>query len=372
MRTILFLIQKEFKQIFRDKILSRMMIMIPIVQLIVLVPAVTFDIKNVKVCVIDQDLSKTSRSLINKFGSSSFFIMKESSFSMEEAEDLMHKNKIDVILQIPSSFENDILREKGTKVQLIVNGINANFAQSAYAYASGIIRSFNKDIINDNITALSMSAMPNITVNTRYWYNTELAYKNYMAPGVLVILVTTIGLFIGGLNLVKEKEVGTIEQINVTPIHKYQFIAGKLIPFVLMSIVIFILGLAFAKLIYQIPINGNLFLLFGFLIVYVIAILSMGLLLSTFADSQQQYLFIVFFFIMVFILMSGIFTPEESMPGWAQKFNYINPVSYFMKVIRMILLKGSGLKNIIGELQALSVLAISLLGLSVWRYRKKA
>jgi len=193
-----------------------------------------------------------------------------------------------------------------------------------------------------------------------------------MAPGILVILVTAIGFMVSGLNLVREKEIGTSEQINVTPIKKYQLIAGKLIPFLILALVDFTIGLGIAVWVYKMPVEGSLFLLYGFATIYLIAVLGMGLFLSTLADTQQQYLFLVFFFIMIFVLMSGIFTPVESMPIWAQKFNIFNPVSYFMKVIRMILLKGSGLRDVLHELYALSILGTSMLIMAVWRYRKKA
>jgi len=349
-----------------------MIIFIPIVQLLILVPAVTFDIKNIKICVVDQDLSTDSQNLIAKFQGSDFFKVKYTEFSLQEAENLMHNDKVDVILNIPSGFSEKLIKSKNTGIQLLINAVNASFAQSAYAYCNGIIMSFNKNIISENISVLPIKPTPVFSVNSRYWYNAELKYPIYMAPGILVILVTAIGFMVSGLNLVREKEIGTSEQINVTPIKKYQLIAGKLIPFLILALVDFTIGLGIAVWVYKMPVEGSLFLLYGFATIYLIAVLGMGLFLSTLADTQQQYLFLVFFFIMIFVLMSGIFTPVESMPIWAQKFNIFNPVSYFMKVIRMILLKGSGLRDVLHELYALSILGTSMLIMAVWRYRKKA
>jgi ABC-2 type transport system permease protein len=193
-----------------------------------------------------------------------------------------------------------------------------------------------------------------------------------MVPGILVILVTIISLFLTAMNIVREKEMGTIEQINVTPIKKYQFIIGKLLPFLIIALFELAFGLFLGRIIFHVPVVGNLSLLFGFAVIYLLVILGFGLFLSVISDSQQQVMFVTFFFMLVFILMSGIFTPTESMPAWANKVNIINPIAYFMSVIRMILLKGSGFSDILTEFYSLLIYAFISLGLAVWRYRKTA
>jgi ABC-2 type transport system permease protein len=209
-------------------------------------------------------------------------------------------------------------------------------------------------------------------VVSSFWYNPGLNYKYYMLPGILVILVSIIGMFLSSLNIVKEKEVGTIEQINVTPIKKYQFVLGKLIPFLLIGLFDLGFGLILGKLIFNIPIVGSLFTLFSFAVVYLILVLSMGFFVSTVTETQQQAMFISFFFMIVFLLMSGLFTPFESMPTWAQNFNTINPLAYFMRVIRMVLLKGSGFADIAKDFFIIMFLSVIVFFLSVWRYRKVA
>jgi len=179
-----------------------------------------------------------------------------------------------------------------------------------------------------------------------------------------------IGLFLTALNIVREKETGTIEQINVTPVKKYQLLAGKLVPFWIIALFELGFGLILGKILFKIPVEGSIVLLFSFAGVFLLAVLGIGLLISTMANTQQQVMFMVFFFMLTFILMSGIFTPEESMPYWAQKVNLLNPFSYFMRVIRMILLKGSGFKDILRDFTAITIYSILILSTAIWRYRK--
>lgn len=197
-------------------------------------------------------------------------------------------------------------------------------------------------------------------------------YKIFMLPGILVILITIIGMFLSALNLVREKEMGTTEQINVTPIKKYQFIIGKLLPFWIIALFELTLGLVIGYYFFDVPVLGNISTLLLFASIYLFAVLGVGLFISTIASTQQQLMFVSFFFMLTFILMSGIFTPVESMPAWGQKINIINPFSYFIRVIRMILLKGSGLIDISREIVSMSVYALITLSFSIWRYRKIA
>ncbi len=370
MRIILFLLQKEFTQILRNHLMLRLMIAVPVIQLLILVPAVTFEIKNIRMCIVDLDLSQQSRALVRCFKGSPFFIVNHTTFSLHEAEELLLGNEVDIILSIPSSFEKNIINNEQVNIQLLINAVNGNFARSAYAFCQGIIQQYNRSITSELMKVSPARSAGFIQITSRYWYNEELNYKLYMAPGILVILVTAIGFLLCGLNLVREKEIGTSEQINVTPIKRYQFIAGKLLPFLVIALFEFSFGLTIAKLAYGVPIQGNLLVLFLFLILFLVAVLSLGLFMSTFAETQQQYLFIAFFFMMIFILMSGIFTPVESMPRWAQILNFFNPVAYFIKVNRMVLLKGASFQDISHEIYAICILGLSLFSCAIMRYRK--
>ncbi|MBN1464632.1 ABC transporter permease [candidate division KSB1 bacterium] len=370
MRRLGYLLQKEFIQIRRNKFMARAIIFVPIVQMLVLVPAVTFDIKNIDLCVVDYDLSSTSRELVNALQASTFFRVNRMTFSAKEAQELLHRDEIDVILNIPAAFERDLMVKDAATLQLLINGINGALAQTTLVYFTGVIADFHRNIAMQHVVIKPVAPAPQIHTRTRYWFNPELDYRIYMAPGILAILVTAIGFLLSGMNLVREKEIGTSEQMNVSPIKKHEFILGKMIPFMVIGVVDLAFGLALARLVYGMPFAGNILLLFGFTLIYLIAVMGLALFLSTFADTQQQYLFICFFFMMIFMLMSGIFTPAESMPDWAQKVNQLNPAAYLIRVIRMIVLKGSGLWDIRWDILRLSLLAITMTVFASLKYKK--
>lgn len=374
MRTILFIIQKEFIQIKRNRSMLPIMFVVPLVQLIILVNAATLEMKKINMVIVDKDLTTTSRQLTQKFSSSPFFAIKGSSFSMEDAENELKSDKVDVILQIPSRFERNLVISNKSEIQVIVNAINGTTGGLTNAYVSNILADYNKAVVTrwKGVPPKGGSTMQNIEVTTSFWYNPQLNYKIFMVPAVLVLLVTIIGMFLSALNLVREKELGTIEQINVTPIHKYQFIAGKLVPFWIIGLFEMAFGLIVGKLLFHIPMLGSLWLVFCVTSIYLLVILGVGLFISTVTDTQQQTMFVAFFFMLIFVMMSGIFTAVETMPDWAQTLNYINPIAYFMRLIRMILLKESGFMDIWKDVASLSVYAILILSLAVWRYRKVA
>jgi ABC-2 type transport system permease protein len=371
MRTIGYIIRKEFIQIFRNRSMLPIIFVMPIIQLIILANAATLDLRQIKMVVVDEDMSQSSRALVSKFSGSPFYKVQSSYFSVKEAENDLLKGKASVILHIPGRFEKTLIKEGHGKIQLLVDAINGVAAGLANTYSTAIISGFNKDVVSEMVTIPVPDGM-NKTINMipYYWYNPQLSYKNFMVPGILGVLITMIGMFLACMNLVREKEIGTIEQINVTPIHKYQFIAGKLLPFWIIGLMEFAFGLAVGKLLFNIPFLGNIPLLFSFVALYLLVILGFGLFISTFADTQQQAMFIAWFIAMVFIMMSGLFTSAENMPDWAQWLNKINPIAYFMRVVRMIILKGSGLKDILYEVGMLSGYFLIIINLAIWRYKK--
>ncbi len=373
MRTILFILQKEFLQIIRNKTMLPIIIIVPFVQLIILVNAATMEMKHINMEVVDKDMSPTSHKLVSKFQGSPFFDITKSTFSIQEAETDLLESRTSFVLHIPSGFEEKLKKENKSEIQLLLDAVNGMTASLTNAYAQSVISGFNNDLVTELGGNVYINTLPK-KINTLYsfWYNPQLNFKYYMVPGILVILVSMIGIFLTALNLVREKEIGTIEQINVTPIKKYQFITGKLVPFWIIAMFELGFGLLLGKLLFNILIVGSLGLLFLFAAVYLVVILGLGLLLSTLADSQQQVMFLSFFFLLTFSLMSGIFTPAESMPHWAQKVNIFNPFAYFMRVIRMILLKGSSIKDIAHDLISMTVFGAIVLSMAIWRYRKVA
>lgn len=370
MRTILAIIQKEFLQIFRNKMMLPIIFVMPVVQLVILVYAANLEMKEINMIIIDNDLSGFSRQLTDKFIASPFFNVNFSQ-SSEEANSLMKKDKADIIMKIPSDFEKKLVKENSSVIQLLFNAVNGTKAAVAVGYCRNIISNFNKNIILNSPGLISKPVnFKQINIISRFWYNPQLDYKIYMSSGILVILISIVSMFLSSMNLVREKEMGTIEQINVTPIKKINFIAGKLIPFLIIALFELAFGLIIAKLLFNLPILGSIILLFTVAGIYLIAMLGLGLFISTVTHTQQQAMFIAFFFYLIFIMMSGIFTPAESMPDWTQKINYFNPVAHFMRVVRMLLLKGSGIVQIKNEIIYLTGYSITILSLAVWRYRK--
>jgi len=342
----------------------------PLIQLLILAYAVTFEIRNIDLVIVDEDKSPASRALISKFSAPPFYSITGYAPSTELAAEQLKRGEAHQVLIIPNGFEKDITKENKSSIKLITNAIDGSAAAIMNSYGLGIIMDYNQDLVVELLGGVDFKQP--IQINYSYWFNPELNYITYMVPGILVLLVTIIGMFLSSMNVVREKEIGTIEQINVSPIRKYQFIAGKLLPFWLIALFELAFGLTLAKLIFGIPILGSLGLIFGVASVYLLAVLGIGLFVSTLVNTQQQAMFLAWFFAVVFIMMSGLFTPVESMPDWAQQLNLINPIAYFIRIIRMIMLKGSGFGDISNHFYSLLVYALISLSLAVWRYRKVA
>lgn len=370
MRTVRFLLQKEFRQIFRNRTILAMVMVMPVMQLLILPLAANYEVKNVNVAVIDNDHSSYSQKLIAKITSSGYFKLTGYDFSFKQAFKLIETDDADLILEIPHGFERNLVRENEQKLFIAVNAINGTKANLGAVYLESVIQDFNGEVRLQLIQPGRFNQQPTIDIASSNWYNPLLNYHVFMVPGILAILVTMVGGFLTALNIVKEKEVGTIEQINVTPIKKYQFILGKLIPFWILGNVVFTLGLIIAWLVYGIVPVGNLWLLYAFIAVYLLAVSGFGLLISTFCDSQQQAMFVMFFFMMIFILMGGLFTSIDSMPEWAKTVTRFNPVSYLTEVMRMVMLKGSSLKNILSQLGIIALFALVFNSWAIFNYKK--
>ncbi len=369
MKTIIYLLQKEFIQVFRNRTMLPIIFVVPVVQLVILVFAANLEMKSIKMCVVDKDISSASRELVSGFRGSPFYKVKFNSRSMKEAESLLQNNKADVVLNVPAGFEQKLIKENEADIQLLINSINSMSASLIQGYSTAVITTFNNNLRAEWID-ISKIKPTVIRIIPQFWYNQELDYKIYMIPGILVILVTIMGMFLTALNIVREKEIGTIEQINVTPIKKYQFLVGKLLPFWIIAMFEFSFGLLIGRFFFYLPVEGSIWVLFLMASVYLLVALGIGLFISTITNTQQQVMFTAWFFMITFIMMSGIFTPAESMPDWAQKVNIINPFAYFIRANRMILLKGSGFTDVLRELISLTIYGIIILSLAVWKYRK--
>ena len=371
MRIIFLIVIKELKQVFRNKAMLPLLTILPIVQLILLSMAATNEVKNISLAVKDDDHSSYSRLLIDKLTASGYFVLNYEVTNKAQARRLLEEETADLIVNIPANFERDLFKEKEAAIQLQVNAINGSKGGLAGAYAGQVVGSFNREILANDLQALvKIKEMPRFNITYSNWYNPHLDYKVFMVPGILGTIVTILAMILTAMNVVREREMGTIEQINVTPIKKHQFIIGKLLPFLLIGLADLAIGLAAGKLIFDIPMLGDLWLVFAFCVVNLIVVLGIGLLISTTSDTQQQAMFVAWFFMMIFILMAGLFTPVESMPRWAQIINIPNPIAHFVEVMRKVLLKGSGWVDVRYHFQVMAIMAVVINAFAVWSYRK--
>lgn len=371
MRTLKFLLQKEFRQIFRDPAILRVIFVVPVIQLLLLPWAADYEVRNVKLAVVDHDHSNSTRRLINKITASHYFLLDYYTDSYQQAYAEIQKDRADIIMEIPAHFERDLVKENETTLFLSVNAINGVKAGLGSSYLQNIIHDFNNDIRSKWIQLPKFTPEASIDIRPDNWYNPLMNYKFFMVPGILVMLVTIVGSFLSAMNIVKEKELGTIEQINVTPIKKYHFISGKLIPFWVLGLLILTIGFIISWILYGIVPVGSLFTIYVFASVYLLAVLGYGLLISTFSNSQQQAMLVTFFLFMVFILLGGLYTPVESMPMWAQWFTRFNPVSYFVEVMRLVILKGSSLGDIAPHICMVLLFAVIINAWAVFSYHKR-
>lgn len=371
MRTLRYLLRKEFIRIFRNKTLLPMIFSMPIIQLMVLPWAADYEIKHLDIAIVDTDHSATSRRLTDKLTSSGYFRLTARPATFDGALALVESDRADLVLEIPRDFERELTSGRGGRLFIAVNAINGVKASLGSAYLARIVAAFAGDLRLDRRPAARLSPAPTIETVPIRRFNPAMNYRFFMVPAILTLLVTMIASYLCALNLVSEKETGTIEQMNVTPIGKYVFLLSKMLPFLLIGVFIFSVGLfLIARPLYGIVPVGNIGLLYAYLVLYLTAMLGLGLLISTYCETQQQVMFITFFFMTIFILMSGLFTPVESMPAWARAISRSNPVTYFMEACRMIILKGSGWRDVRGHMAITVGFALVFHTWAALNYRK--
>ena len=370
MNNLVVLLQKEFRQIFRNPTILRMILVMPVMQLILIPFAADFEIKGLTVNVVDLDHSAYSVRLVNKMAATGYFKLVGYGESYKNALVSVGNSEADIILTIPQGFEKEIVREQKAAVHIAADAVNGVRAGLGTGYAGQIIADYNQEIRSEWLTAARFSELPQIQISSVNWYNPHNDYHLFMVPGILAVLVTMVGSFMSALNIVSEKEAGTIEQLNVTPLKKYQFILGKLIPFWVLGMVSITMGMGVAYMIFGIVPAGSYSTVYGFASVYLLGVLGIGLLISTFSDTQQQATLFSFFFMMIFILMGGLYTPIESMPEWAQWVAAFNPPAYFIKVIRAVFIKGSTFGDLLPEFYRIIGFAVVFNSLAIWNYRK--
>ena len=379
MRPILFLARAEVLHVVRDRATLAQCLIVPIVQLLVLSNAATFQIRNTPTYVVDLDRSSASRGLVTRFAASGHFRVAAQSASLDLANDALLRGDVTMVLAIPRDFEVSLVRTAAAPVELSVNAEKGSAAGIVQAYATAIVSAYAAELAPVHARAVEREPVverepfrrATIDVRTRSWYNPALNYRDYMVPGILVALVTLIGTLLTAQNIAREKELGTLEQLNVTPITRGQFIAAKLLPFWVLGLIDLAIGLLVGALVFRIPIRGSLLLLFGAATIYLVVALAIGLWISTLVETQQQAMFVTFFVMNIYLLMSGLFTPIDSMAPWVQVVSQANPVRHFVTISRAVLVKGAGLADIARPLMILVVFAVVTLTLAVRQYSKR-
>ena len=367
MRRILFLAHAEFLHVVRDRATLAQVLVLPIIQLLILANAATFQIQNTPTTIVDLDRTGTSRGLVSRLAATGRFDVRSVSSSFDSADEDLLSGSAVLVVSIPHDFESSLVRTGAAPIQLSVDAAKGSTAGIVQAYAARVIA----DYANELTPPSAASRPARIDVRIRSWYNQSMDYRIYMVPGILVGLVTIIGTLLTAQNIAREKELGTLEQLNVTPITRAQFIAAKMLPFWLLALMDLTIGLTVGRFVFGVPMLGSLPLLFGVAAVYLVTALSIGLLISTIVDTQQQAMFVTFFIISGYLLLSGLFTPIDSMAPWVQVVSQLNPVRHFVTIARAILMKGAGPAEIARPLAILAASAVIALSVAVRQYNKR-
>ncbi|TWV11274.1 ABC transporter permease [Bacteroidaceae bacterium HV4-6-C5C] len=375
--TIKFLIEKEFKQLFRNPFLPRMILIFPCMIMLLMPWAASLEIKNINLNVVDNDHSILSRKLVDKIGASTYFRLNGVSQSYNEGLKEIERGTADIILEIPRDFEKDWITGNSPHVLVAANAVNGTKGGLGSAYLSAIVAGYSTELIEAQGSkslakpiSVNKQALANVEVTTLNLFNPNLDYKLFMVPALMVMLLTLLCGFLPALNIVSEKEVGTIEQINVTPIGKFTFILAKLISYWVVGFLVLTLCFALAWLLYGIFPAGSFLIIYLFAVLFVLGISGFGIVISNYSATMQQAMFVMWFFLLILILMSGLFTPIRSMPQWAQWITVLNPLKYLMQVMRAVYLRGSVLSELFPQLIALILFAVFFNSWAVKSYRK--
>ena len=360
--TLKYLIEKEFIQIRRNTFLPKLIFMYPIMVMCIMPWVMSMEVKNIVVDIVDLDHSTTSQHLVHRIEASKYFIFNGQKVTYADAMNDIEKSKADMVLEIPRDYERDLMNGRQPQVLIAANAVNGTKGAMGTSYLTQIISACVKRpaaTAGDRISALHL-------------YNKHQNYKVFMIPALIGILMMMLSGFLPALNIVGEKEAGTIEQINVTPVSKWAFILSKLIPYWLISIIVLTFCLVLAWAIYGITCQGNLVWIYLAALLMALTFSGIGLIISNYSDTMQQAMFVMWFIVVILMLMSGLFTPVRSMPYWAQHLTIVNPMHYFIDAVRTIFVRGGDFTSIRHQLACLSAFALIMDSWAVISYRKNS
>ncbi len=368
LRVIGHLFRKELIQLRRDHQLRAMVAIMPIIMTLLLGYAITRDVKDLPLGILDYDHSPESRGLAESFRHNETFALERILAGPAQMRAGLDAGEIAAALVIPAGFGRDLGRQKRAEVQVILDGVDSNASLIAAAHARGIVESFALERVR---SLLAGRPLPDLQPRLTVLFNPGLLSRIYMVPGVVVILLTMLTSLVTGLGLVREREAGTLEQLSVTPIRTVELVLGKVLPFVGIAFVVLTFAIGICILWFRVPLRGSIPLLAFFAVLFLLNTLGLGILVSTVARTQQQALFMVWFILIFGIIMSGLFFPIENMPEEMQLLTYLNPIRYFLAVVRELFLKGSGLATFGTELAGLLTLGPLAMAFAGLRFSKR-
>jgi len=376
------ILRKEFSQTLRDPRRRALLIGPPLIQLIIFGYAVNLDVLHTRTAWMDLDRTFESRELLATFEGSHYFEVVATPENDEDIEPLVDQGHVQAVIRILPGFSRDVNRGETASVQILVDGTNSNTASIISGHASQIVARYAAGVLNaqKNTQMVSRTAavggpvaalVPTISVQPRVWFNPDLASRVYFVPGVIVNIIALVTIMLTAMSIVREKEIGTMEQLMVTPIRPIELILGKLLPFAIIGVFETAFVVIAALFIFSTPMRGSLVLLFFCALLFLLSTLGIGLFISTISRTQQQAMMSSFFFFMPAMLLSGFAFPIRNMPQFVQYLTYLNPVRYFMQIVRGLFLKGVGMEALWQEMTALAVFGIAILGLSALRFHKR-
>ena len=372
MRQIFYLVQKEFRQIFRDFSMVRILFVVPLIQIFILGNAITTDVKNIKIVFQDQDKTPYSREFISKFVHSRYFKITGFEEDYTRLSSYLDSGKASLAIVIPRHFQRDIVLQKKPDIQLLVDGVDGNSAGVSLGYITDIVQKYQERLMEFSPDlSLQVKNLRRVETEPRFWFNPNLESKLYIVPGIIALILLIITLFLTSMGIVREKEIGTLEQLMVTPIRSYQLVIGKIIPFSILGMLEIMISMGFVYLIFGIGVKGSLLLLLFESSIFIISTLGLGIFISTISDTQQQALFVAWFFMIFAILLSGFFIPIANMPPVIQHITRLNPLRYYIVILREIYLKGTSIKDLIPETLSMVTFSTCLFLAAVIRFRKK-